>query len=55
MNIESDRPMEGEKLVKPRKNKTLPDEQVADLLRRSKKPVLLAVNKVDNGDRMLNP
>lgn len=29
------------------------DEQVADLLRRSKKPVLLAVNKVDNGDRML--
>ncbi len=29
------------------------DEQVADLLRRHKKPVLLAVNKVDNGDRML--
>ncbi len=29
------------------------DEQVADLLRRAKKPVFLVVNKVDNGDRML--
>jgi GTP-binding protein len=27
------------------------DEQVADILRRSKKPVFLAVNKVDNNDR----
>lgn len=29
------------------------DESMADLLRRSTKPVFLAVNKVDNGDRML--
>ncbi len=28
------------------------DEEVADLLRRSKKPVLLAVNKVDNSQRL---
>jgi GTPase len=28
------------------------DEQVADLLRRGKKPVYLVVNKVDNGQRM---
>ncbi len=29
------------------------DEQIADHLRRSKKPVYLAVNKVDNHQRML--
>jgi GTP-binding protein len=29
------------------------DEEVTDLLRRSQKPVLLAVNKVDNHERML--
>ena len=29
------------------------DEQVANMLRRTNKPVLLAVNKVDNHDRML--
>ncbi len=29
------------------------DEAMADVLRRSTKPVMLAVNKVDNGDRLL--
>jgi len=29
------------------------DEQVANMLRRTDKPVMLAVNKVDNHDRML--
>ena len=29
------------------------DEEMADVLRRSPKPVFLAVNKVDNGDRLL--
>lgn len=29
------------------------DDEVADILRRSKKPVFLTVNKVDNNDRML--
>ena len=29
------------------------DEEVANLLRRSKKPIFLVVNKVDNGQRML--
>ena len=28
------------------------DEEIADILRRSRKPVILAVNKVDTGDRM---
>lgn len=28
------------------------DEEIADILRRSKKPVMLAVNKVDSGDKM---
>ncbi|HEX9510436.1 MAG TPA: ribosome biogenesis GTPase Der [Puia sp.] len=32
---------------------TLLDEAMADVLRRSTKPVLLAVNKVDNSDRLL--
>ena len=32
---------------------TLLDESMADLLRRSSKPVLLAVNKVDNSERLL--
>lgn len=30
------------------------DSTVADILRRSKKPVVLVVNKVDNGDRMFD-
>lgn len=30
------------------------DAEIADLLRRSKKPVIMAVNKVDNGDKMLS-
>lgn len=30
------------------------DEEVADLLRRSRKPIYLVVNKVDNGARMLD-
>jgi GTPase len=30
------------------------DEQVADLLRRTKKPVFLVVNKVDNNERLLD-
>ena len=30
------------------------DESMADLLRRASKPVLLAVNKVDNSDRQLD-
>jgi GTPase len=30
------------------------DEEVADLLRRSRKPIFLVVNKVDNGARMLD-
>jgi GTP-binding protein len=32
---------------------TILDEAMADILRRSTKPVLLAVNKVDNSDRLL--
>ena len=28
------------------------DSEIADLLRRSKKPVILCVNKVDSGDKM---
>ena len=30
------------------------DEEVANMLRRSRKPILLVVNKVDNGERMLD-
>ena len=30
------------------------DEEVANLLRRSRKPIFLVVNKVDNGERMLD-
>ena len=30
------------------------DSEIADVLRRSKKPVLLCVNKVDSGDKMFD-